>query len=137
VAHGSIAGAVLDVGLSSMQLADVTRGFSFGEPGPLDMRMAGADGAAMTAADVINSVRADDLSQIIKEYSGGGERYHQRIAEAIVSARSRYGPIATTEQLAGVVSLALQGSVREPAMFPAICRSVQLAYLSQVEGLFG
>ena len=90
-------GVALDLGVSSMQLDDAARGFSFRADGPLDMRM-GKDG--MTAADVVNGLDEKELADIIYRY--GEERVARRIARAIVDARSRT-PMTRTAQLADLV----------------------------------
>jgi 16S rRNA (cytosine1402-N4)-methyltransferase len=101
--HGIIAvdGIVLDLGLSSYQLDDPTRGFSFQAEGPLDMRM-GADGPS--AADAVNALPEQELARIIYEY--GEERASRAIARAIVAARSE-DAIETTQQLADIVRRAV------------------------------
>lgn len=90
-------GIVLDIGVSSMQLDDGKRGFSFKQDGPLDMRMSGE---GMSAADIVNSMDENELADII--YQLGGEKKSRRVARAIVSARAK-GPITTTKQLADIV----------------------------------
>ena len=94
-------GVVLDLGVSSMQLDQATRGFSFAKDGPLDMRMA-ADGP--TAADLINTASEDHIADILYHY--GEERASRRIAHAIVAARA-VGPITTTLRLAELVARSL------------------------------
>ena len=89
---------VLDVGVSSMQLDQAARGFSFLRDGPLDMRMSGA---GMSAADLVNSLDADVLADIIFQY--GEDRASRRIARAIVGAREQ-APIVRTLQLAEIVA---------------------------------
>ena len=91
-------GVVMDVGVSSMQIDDAGRGFSFRLDGPLDMRM-GHDGA--TAADVVAKASEADLARII--YIFGEERHSRGVAHAIAAARKQ-APIATTRQLADIVS---------------------------------
>jgi 16S rRNA (cytosine1402-N4)-methyltransferase len=91
-------GVVMDVGVSSMQLDEADRGFSFRLGGPLDMRM-GQDGP--TAADVIGRASEVDLANII--YIFGEERHSRSVARAIVAARKE-APIATTRALADIVS---------------------------------
>jgi 16S rRNA (cytosine1402-N4)-methyltransferase len=90
-------GVVLDLGVSSFQIDDPARGFSFRADGPLDMRM-GGDGP--TAADLVNTLPADALADVLFAY--GEERASRRIARAIVAARQD-APIATTAQLAGII----------------------------------
>jgi 16S rRNA (cytosine1402-N4)-methyltransferase len=94
----SVDGVVMDVGVSSMQLDEAGRGFSFRLGGPLDMRM-GHDGP--TAADVIAKASEADLANII--YIFGEERHSRGVARAIVAARKE-APIATTRELADIVS---------------------------------
>jgi len=93
----AVDGIALDLGVSSWQLDDAGRGFSFREDGPLDMRM-GQDGPS--AADVVNGYEADRLADIIRRY--GEERRARRVAAAIVRAR-RDGPIMRTGALADIV----------------------------------
>ena len=96
-------GIALDIGVSSFQLEDAARGFSFMHDGPLDMRM-GRDG--QNAADVVNSYSEKDLADIF--YKFGEEYRSRRVAKAIVMARADT-PITTTGQLASIVSKALGG----------------------------
>lgn len=91
-------GVVMDVGVSSMQIDDAGRGFSFRLDGPLDMRM-GHDG--LTAADVIARASEAQLADII--YLFGEERHSRAVARAIVAAR-RDTPITTTRALADIVA---------------------------------
>ena len=91
-------GVVMDVGVSSMQLDEAARGFSFRHDGPLDMRM-GHDGP--TAADVIAKASEAELADII--YIFGEERHSRAVARAIVAARKQ-APVATTRALADIVA---------------------------------
>ncbi len=95
---GSLDGLLADLGVSSLQLADPTRGFSFQAEGPLDMRM--NPDAELTADQVVNRFDERTLADVIYEF--GEERRSRRIARAIVRAR----PIHTTRQLAEVISAA-------------------------------
>ena len=99
--RGNIAGILLDLGVSSHQIDEGTRGFSFREDGPLDMRMS-QDGPS--AADLVNGASEGELADIL--YHFGEERASRRIARAIVRARSE-APLETTLQLAAVVSACL------------------------------
>ena len=90
-------GILADLGVSSMQLDDASRGFSFRYDAPLDMRM-GTEGA--TAADLVNGLDEYELMRILREY--GEEPMARRIANAIVTARTE-GPIETTSRLAEVI----------------------------------
>ncbi|MFC7049025.1 16S rRNA (cytosine(1402)-N(4))-methyltransferase RsmH [Emcibacter nanhaiensis] len=94
-------GVALDIGVSSMQLDEAERGFSFMQDGPLDMRMGGD---VPSAADVVNETDEEDLANIIYRY--GEEHKSRRIARAIVEAR-REEPIMRTRQLAEIVSRAV------------------------------
>ncbi|MBB3064854.1 16S rRNA (cytosine(1402)-N(4))-methyltransferase RsmH [Limibacillus halophilus] len=99
----AVEGVALDIGVSSMQIDEAERGFSFRHDGPLDMRM-GGEGA--TAADVVNDQEEAALADIIYRY--GEERQSRRIARAIVAARQE-APITRTLQLAEVVRGAIRG----------------------------
>jgi 16S rRNA (cytosine1402-N4)-methyltransferase len=90
-------GVVLDIGVSSYQLDDPARGFSFRGDGPLDMRM---DRTGSTAADLVNSLPERELADLLFEL--GEERASRRIARAIVAARTE-APIHTTARLAAVI----------------------------------
>ncbi|MBL3608488.1 16S rRNA (cytosine(1402)-N(4))-methyltransferase RsmH [Rhodovulum sulfidophilum] len=100
-AEAPLDGVVLDLGVSSMQLDQAERGFSFAKDGPLDMRM-GAEGPS--AADLVASASDTALADILFHY--GEERASRRIARAIVKARA-IAPIVTTAQLAEVVARCL------------------------------
>jgi 16S rRNA (cytosine1402-N4)-methyltransferase len=94
---GPVSGVLADLGVSSMQLDDATRGFSFRFEGPLDMRM-GPDGT--TAAELVNTLDEQALFVIIRQY--GEEPMARRIAKAIVAVREE-APIETTTRLAEVI----------------------------------
>jgi 16S rRNA (cytosine1402-N4)-methyltransferase len=98
--HGidQVDGILLDLGYSSMQIDDPTRGFSFREGGPLDMRFDSAQG--LTADELVNRTSAEELADIIYQY--GEDRNSRRIARAILAAR----PIRDTAHLAAVVAKA-------------------------------
>jgi 16S rRNA (cytosine1402-N4)-methyltransferase len=98
---GKVNGILLDLGVSSPQLDDASRGFSFLKDGPLDMRMDFSRG--FSAAEWINTAKESEIGRVLKEY--GEERYARRIARAIVQARSE-APITTTGRLASIVSAA-------------------------------
>lgn len=117
---GHINGILLDLGMSSPQLADPKRGFSFRYDGILDMRMDPSSG--QSAVDLINNVNAVELEQILIKF--GEERFHRRITNAIVSARRKF-IINTTTQLVNVILPAIPRrgkSIRHPAtrVFQAI-----------------
>lgn len=94
---GALDGVVLDLGVSSYQIDDAARGFSFRADGPLDMRM-GAQGP--TAADLVARLPAEELADLLYKY--GEERQSRRIARAIVAARGEK-PITTTGELAAII----------------------------------
>jgi len=106
-------GILLDLGVSSLQLDDAERGFSFQKEGPLDMRMDRS--ARETAAELVNRMRESDLADLIHEY--GEEPFSRRIARAIVRARESE-PIRTTTRLAEIVRRAAPRS-RRPGFHPA------------------
>lgn len=99
-------GIALDLGVSSMQLDQPERGFSFRFDGPLDMRMDAGTGDAPSAADVVNTFEARDLAQIFKVL--GEERQARRVAQAIVRRREDE-PFTRTADLADVVARAIGG----------------------------
>jgi 16S rRNA (cytosine1402-N4)-methyltransferase len=107
-----VAGVLLDLGVSSPQLDEAGRGFSFVRDGPLDMRMDTTRGE--TAAQFVNRADESELREVIKTY--GEERFAKQVAAAIVEARSRE-PFERTRQLAEVVGRAVR--TREPGQHPA------------------
>jgi len=100
-------GMLFDLGVSSPQFDEPSRGFSFRSEGPLDMRMDQSSGR--TAADIVNELDETDLADMI--YRLGEERYSRRIARAIVSARCRQ-TLTTTRQLVFVIESAVPGHYR-------------------------
>jgi 16S rRNA (cytosine1402-N4)-methyltransferase len=102
----SVAGILLDLGVSSMQLDEGERGFAFRKGGPLDMRMAGS---GPSAADIVNEAPMEEIAAILWRY--GEERLSRRIARRIVEAREQ-APILTTDRLAEVVASAYPGGPR-------------------------
>ena len=103
-----IDGVLLDLGVSSPQLEEASRGFSFRSGGPLDMRMDTSSG--QTAAEWLATVTEDQLEKVIKEY--GEERFARQIARAIIVARTRQ-PIVTTLQFAEIVSTIVRACQRQ------------------------
>jgi 16S rRNA (cytosine1402-N4)-methyltransferase len=103
----AVDGVLLDLGLSSDQLADEERGFSFSSSGPLDLRFNPREGEP--AWRLVNKLRENNLANLIYEY--GEDRYSRRIAKAIVDERHRE-PILTAAHLAEIVRRAVPGSPR-------------------------
>jgi 16S rRNA (cytosine1402-N4)-methyltransferase len=104
-------GVVLDIGVSSMQVDDVQRGFSFRGDGPLDMRM---DCAGLSAADLVNTAEEKTLANILHYF--GEERAYRRIAHAIVMDRAK-APFTSTAALASMIARVAPGKPGE--MHPA------------------
>ena len=109
--NGAIQGVLMDVGVSSPQLDDPERGFSFRHAGPLDMRMDPSQG--VDAAQWLNSADEEVIANVIWRY--GEERRSRRIAKAIVAAR----PLHTTEALADVVAACVPRGNAKSAKHPA------------------
>ena len=96
--HGKVDGVLLDLGVSSPQLDDPERGFSFLHDGPLDMRM--NPGMGQSAADWVNSASESDIATVLKEY--GEERFSKRMARAVVTRREQQA-FTRTGDLAAVL----------------------------------
>jgi len=109
---GRVDGLLLDLGVSSPQLDEPGRGFSFSADGPLDMRMDTSGGP--NATQWLAKAKEGEIARVLREY--GEERFAGRIARAIVCAR-REGPVATTRALADIVAAA--SPTREPGKHPA------------------
>ena len=107
-------GVLMDLGVSSHQIDDAGRGFSYTQDAPLDMRMDRSK--PFTAGDIVNGYDETSLADVI--FRWGEERYSRAIASAIVKARSK-APIASTSELASVVSSAVPGNYREAGGHPA------------------
>ena len=107
-----VAGVLLDLGVSSPQLDEAHRGFSFAADGPLDMRMDPTRGES--AAEWLDRATEQEIREVIGTY--GEERFAKQVAGAIVAARSRE-PVRTTGQLAAIVGGAVR--TREPGKHPA------------------
>ncbi len=109
-----IHGAVLDLGVSSFQLDNGERGFSYMQEAPLDMRMNAED--AFTAYDVVNNYGERELAQLIKAY--GEERWATRIAAFVAKARKEH-PIETTTELVDIIKAAIPAKARREGPHPA------------------
>ncbi len=106
-------GILLDLGISSPQIDDATRGFSFRFEGPLDMRMDTTRGQSV--AQWLETAPASLIAEVIRDY--GEERFAGPIAKAIVARRQEQGPISTTTELAQLVADTVK--TREPGQNPA------------------
>lgn len=133
--HERVDGVVLDIGVSSMQLDQAGRGFSFRHDGPLDMRMAQS---GLSARDVVNEASEAELSNILFAY--GEERRARAIARAIIAARDE-APIETTGTLAKLIETVLgrrQGEIHPATRsFQALRIYVNRELEELVEALFG
>ena len=112
--HERVDGVLFDLGVSSPQLDTPERGFSYAREAPLDMRMDPA--SPLTAADVVNTYSARELTRVLREY--GEERFAARIAAAIVRQRER-APLTSTSQLAQLVRDAIPAAARRTGGHPA------------------
>lgn len=123
---------LLDLGVSSLQLNDFKRGFSFREDGPVDMRM--DQGQQLSAYDLVNTYSVEKISTILKEY--GEERWHRRIAQAIVQARGKH-TINTTKQLSEIILKAMPKGKSWQKIHPATrsFQAIRMAVNQEVEGL--
>ncbi len=122
---------LLDLGLSSLQLDDPERGFSFRHDAPLDMRF-DRGGGGMTAQDLVNGLPAAELANLLYRY--GEERQSRRIASAIAERR----PIESTRQLADLVARAKRGRARpSPRTHPAtkVFQALRIAVNGELEAL--
>ena len=125
-------GILLDLGVSSHQLDKAERGFSYKAEAPLDMRM--DQTAPLDAYTVVNTWPKDELVHIFYEY--GEERFSQRIAERIVSARQRHA-IETTTELAALVKDAIPAKFRNEPQHPArrVFQAIRIAVNGELDGL--
>jgi 16S rRNA (cytosine1402-N4)-methyltransferase len=111
----SVRGILMDLGVSSLQLDETDRGFSYSVDAPLDMRMDAAEGST-TAADVVNTYSAQELTRVLREY--GEERFAKRIASAIVRERE-VRPFHTSARLVELVRDNVPAATRRTGGNPA------------------
>ena len=109
-----VMGLLFDLGVSSPQLDDAERGFSYARDAPLDMRM--DQTAERTAADIVNGYPAAELARVLRDY--GEERFARRIADAVVRERARE-PITSTLRLSAIVKDAIPAATRRTGGNPA------------------
>lgn len=110
----SVQGVLLDLGVSSLQLDEASRGFAYAHDAPLDMRMDQTTG--ITAAEVLNTYAASDLARILRVY--GEERFAKRIAEAVVRERAR-APFTSSARLVDLVRACVPAPARRTGGNPA------------------
>jgi 16S rRNA (cytosine1402-N4)-methyltransferase len=122
-------GILLDLGISSHQIDDAARGFSFREGAPLDMRM--GDDAPRSAGELLGADTEEELARIFREY--GDEPRAQRLAREIVRRRGR-APFATSDDLVGAIRGAL-GPRTGPAEFARLFQAVRIAVNDELAGL--
>lgn len=109
----SVAGVLMDLGVSSPQIDNPQRGFSFRSEGPLDMRMDPTRG--LSVAEWLADASVEQMAEVIRDY--GEERFAVQIAKAIAARRQERGPLATTAELAELVARTVK--TREPGQDPA------------------
>jgi 16S rRNA (cytosine(1402)-N(4))-methyltransferase len=109
IPYGTVNGVIFDLGASSMQYDDPSRGFSISSDGPLDMRMDNSNDSDITAEDVVNNLSQKNLELLIKIY--GEERRSRKLTNAILDARTLLGRIRTTQELSRIVATATPPSI--------------------------
>ncbi|MFM7024541.1 MAG: 16S rRNA (cytosine(1402)-N(4))-methyltransferase RsmH [Limnohabitans sp.] len=110
---GSVDGVLLDLGVSSPQIDNPARGFSFRFDGPLDMRMDTSRGESV--AEWLAAATVDQITEVVRDY--GEERFAFQIAKALVARRQERGPVSSTAELAQLVADTVK--TREPGQNPA------------------
>lgn len=127
-----VGGILLDLGISTYQLQNPDRGFSFQSEGPLDMRMDRE--SYISAYDLVNNLNEEELSGILWDY--GQERWHNRIAHLLVKEREKH-PISTTLELSNIVTKAVPYKFRHYRIHPATrtFQAVRIAVNRELETL--
>lgn len=125
-------GILLDLGVSSHQLDEKARGFSYNEDAPLDMRMDAS--APFRAYDVVNGYSFEELARVIREY--GEERYASRVASFIVKEREKK-PLDSTTELAALIKSAIPAAARREGPHPArrTFQALRIEVNGELEGL--
>ena len=129
VGISSVHGVLMDLGVSSFQLDDADRGFSYMHNAPLDMRMNRDD--TLSAYDVINTYSQSDLRRIFYEY--GEERWSSRVAEFVVAQRAKE-PVETTFELVSIIKAAIPKNARKDGPHPAkrIFQAIRIEVNSEI-----
>ena len=112
--HTRVSAVLFDLGVSSMQLDQIARGFSYAHDAPLDMRMGTGD--SLTAAEVLNTYSVDDLARVLRVY--GEERFARRIAAAVVAERL-VQPLETSSRLVEIIGRSIPAAARRTGGNPA------------------
>ncbi len=128
--NGRVDGILLDIGVSSPQLDDAARGFSFEHDGPLDMRM--DPGAAVSAATLINGASQEELTRIFRDY--GEERFAGKVAAAIVRDREKT-PFTRTVQLASLMQRVIPGKPGPKHKATRCFQALRIAVNSELDEL--
>lgn len=128
---GQIDGLLLDLGVSSPQLDEAARGFSFLRDGPLDMRMDSSRG--LTAAQWLASAEADEIARVLRVY--GEERFAWRIAQAIVARREQGERLTTTGELAELIAAAVPTRERHKHPATRSFQAIRIFLNSELEDL--
>jgi len=133
LSQAEVAGALFDLGVSSLQLDDATRGFSFRHPGPLDMRMDQSE--RETAADWLRGRSANGIAETLREY--GDERWATRIARAVVQHRTEVGAITRCETLERIIWRSVPPAARQGRIHPATrtFQAIRMAVNREVDQL--
>jgi 16S rRNA (cytosine1402-N4)-methyltransferase len=129
---GSVDGVLYDLGLSSMQLEEQGRGFSYRRDDPLDMRMGGSGSDEESARELVNRVSEEDLLRLLRDF--GEERHARRIAHAIVRARTPR-PIESTDELTRVVTGAVGRRPGSPHPARRTFQALRIAVNRELEEL--
>jgi 16S rRNA (cytosine1402-N4)-methyltransferase len=130
LAPGSLAGALLDLGISSHQIDVAERGFTFRSGAPLDMRMGQGSGAESSAAELMNTLEEEELANLFYRY--GEERRSRRLARVIVEMRAER-PLATSDDLTSAIDRSLHRPTAQDRA--RIFQALRIAVNREIEGL--
>ncbi|HEY5555292.1 MAG TPA: 16S rRNA (cytosine(1402)-N(4))-methyltransferase RsmH [Cellulomonas sp.] len=127
-----VQGVLMDLGVSSLQLDETQRGFSYSQDAPLDMRMDASTG--LTAADVLNTYDERDIARVLREY--GEERFAGRIARRIVAERAK-APLTRTGELVDILRASIPAATRKTGGNPAkrTFQALRIEVNSELEAL--